>query len=154
MAWLSFHFLRGQNNSRSSIFLCSETKRKRLLRRLGLNRVLNSWKSLEICPAISQSWKKCWKWQKSYKMVNKTSWASLKQQQVLYKWFGKIIFNKNCKNYLLLQVAKKIFFGDWAPHLSQGVDDRFTRRALPPPPPPTLALVKVWIRHCTVSGRF
>ena len=34
--WLSFHFSRGQNReSRSSIFLCSETeKRKRLLRRL------------------------------------------------------------------------------------------------------------------------
>ena len=33
---LSFHFSRGQNReSRSSVFLCSETKRKRLLRRLG-----------------------------------------------------------------------------------------------------------------------
>ena len=30
--WLSFHFSRGQN--RKSFFLCSETKRKRLLRRL------------------------------------------------------------------------------------------------------------------------
>ena len=31
----SFHFSRGQNQkSRSSVFLCSETKRKRLLRRL------------------------------------------------------------------------------------------------------------------------
>ena len=34
--WLSFHFSRGQNReSRSSVFLCSETARKRLLRRLG-----------------------------------------------------------------------------------------------------------------------
>ena len=33
--WLSFHFSRGQNReSRYSVFLCSETKRKRLLRRL------------------------------------------------------------------------------------------------------------------------
>ena len=33
--WLSFHFSRGQNRkSSSSVFLCSETKRKRLLRRL------------------------------------------------------------------------------------------------------------------------
>ena len=34
--WLSFQFSRGQNRkSRSSGFFCSETKRKRLLRRLG-----------------------------------------------------------------------------------------------------------------------
>ena len=34
--WLSFHFSRGQNRgSRSSVFPCSETARKRLLRRLG-----------------------------------------------------------------------------------------------------------------------
>ena len=34
--WLLFHFSRGQNReSRSSVFLCSETKRKRLLRRLN-----------------------------------------------------------------------------------------------------------------------
>ena len=33
--WLSLHFSRGQNReSRSSVFLCSETARKRLLRRL------------------------------------------------------------------------------------------------------------------------
>ena len=33
--WLSFHFSRGQNRkSPSAVFLCSETKRKRLLRRL------------------------------------------------------------------------------------------------------------------------
>ena len=33
--WLLFHFSRGQNRvSCSSVFLCSETKRKRLLRRL------------------------------------------------------------------------------------------------------------------------
>ena len=33
--WLSFHFSRGQNRkSRSSVFFCSETKRKRLLCRL------------------------------------------------------------------------------------------------------------------------
>ena len=33
--WLSYHFSRGQNRkSRSSVFLFSETKRKRLLRRL------------------------------------------------------------------------------------------------------------------------
>ena len=33
--WLSFHFSRGQNReSRSSVFPCSETARKRLLRRL------------------------------------------------------------------------------------------------------------------------
>ena len=33
--WLSFHFSRGQyRKSPSSVFLCSETKRKRLLRRL------------------------------------------------------------------------------------------------------------------------
>ena len=33
--WLSFHFSRSQNRkSRSSVFLCSKTKRKRLLRRL------------------------------------------------------------------------------------------------------------------------
>ena len=32
--WLSFHFSRGQNRKfPSSVFLCSETKRKRLLRR-------------------------------------------------------------------------------------------------------------------------
>ena len=34
--WLSFHFSRSQNRkSPSSVFLCSETKRKRLLRRLS-----------------------------------------------------------------------------------------------------------------------
>ena len=33
--WFFFHFSRGQNReSRSLVFLCSETKRKRLLRRL------------------------------------------------------------------------------------------------------------------------
>ena len=33
--WLSFHFSRGQNRKfRSSVFPCSETKRKRLLRKL------------------------------------------------------------------------------------------------------------------------
>ena len=33
--WLLFHFSRGQNReTRSSVLLCSETKRKRLLRRL------------------------------------------------------------------------------------------------------------------------
>ena len=37
--WLLFHFSRGPNReSRSSVFLCSETKRKRLLRRLALCR--------------------------------------------------------------------------------------------------------------------
>ena len=41
--WLLFHFSRGQNReSRSSVFLCSETKRKHLLRRLFLSRQLNS----------------------------------------------------------------------------------------------------------------
>ena len=35
--WLPFHFSRGQNRkSRSSVFFCSETKRKRLLCRLSL----------------------------------------------------------------------------------------------------------------------
>ena len=35
--WFSFHFSRGQNRkSPSLVFLCSETKRKRLLRRLNL----------------------------------------------------------------------------------------------------------------------
>ena len=35
LKWLLFHFSRGQNlEYRSSVFLCSETKRKRLLRRL------------------------------------------------------------------------------------------------------------------------
>ena len=46
--WLLFHFSRGQNReSRSSVFLCSETKRKRLLRRLcrsvPLRRVQTLW---------------------------------------------------------------------------------------------------------------
>ena len=37
--WLSFHFSRGRNRkSRSSVFLCSETRRKRLLRRLIIAR--------------------------------------------------------------------------------------------------------------------
>ena len=37
--WLLFHFSRGQNReSRSPVFLCSETKRKLLLRRLALCR--------------------------------------------------------------------------------------------------------------------
>ena len=35
--------------------------------------------------------------------------------------------------------AEKNFFGDRAPHLSQGLDDR-----RPPPPPYPM----VWIRHC------
>ena len=40
--WLLSHFLRGQNRkSRSSVFLYSETKRKRLLRRLLLLRLIN-----------------------------------------------------------------------------------------------------------------
>ena len=35
--WLSFHFSRGQNReSHSSVFLCSETARKRLIRRLQI----------------------------------------------------------------------------------------------------------------------
>ena len=39
--WLLFHFSRGQNlEYRSSVFLCSETKRKRLLRRLSGERCL------------------------------------------------------------------------------------------------------------------
>ena len=45
--WLLSHFLRGQNRkSRSSVFLYSETKRKRLLRRLLLLRLINvvAWK--------------------------------------------------------------------------------------------------------------
>ena len=38
--WLLFHFSRGQNReSRSSVFLCSKTKRKRLLRRLWKVRI-------------------------------------------------------------------------------------------------------------------
>ena len=41
--WLSFHFSLGQNRkSRSSVFLCPETKRKRLLRRLIMS---FTWKS-------------------------------------------------------------------------------------------------------------
>ena len=40
--WLLSHFSRGQNRkSRSSVFLYSETKRKRLLRRLLLLRLIN-----------------------------------------------------------------------------------------------------------------
>ena len=36
--WLLFHFSRGQNSeSHSSVFLCSETERNRLLRRLKYN---------------------------------------------------------------------------------------------------------------------
>ena len=36
--WLLFHFSLGQNReSRSSVFLCSKTKRKRLLRRLAVD---------------------------------------------------------------------------------------------------------------------
>ena len=45
--WLLSHFLRGQNRkSRSSVFLYSETKRKRFLRRLLLLRLINvvAWK--------------------------------------------------------------------------------------------------------------
>ena len=39
--WLLFHFSRGQNlEYRSSVFLCSETKRKRLLRRLHIHPIL------------------------------------------------------------------------------------------------------------------
>ena len=40
--WLLFHFSRGQNReSGSSVFLCFETKRKRLLRRLEISIYLN-----------------------------------------------------------------------------------------------------------------
>ena len=45
--WLSFHFSRGQNRKpRSSVFFCSETKRKRLLRRLFVSYFL--WESLLV----------------------------------------------------------------------------------------------------------
>ena len=38
--WFSFYFSRGQNRkSPSTVFFCSETKRKRLLRRLSCNRM-------------------------------------------------------------------------------------------------------------------
>ena len=41
--WLSFHFSRGQNRkSPSSVFFCSETKRKRLLRRLMIYKLFFS----------------------------------------------------------------------------------------------------------------
>ena len=58
---LSFHFSRGQNReSLSSVFLCSETKRKRLLRRLGcevyawLTRPIKVWVKLQICVGFFQ----------------------------------------------------------------------------------------------------
>ena len=48
--WLLFDFSRGQNReSRSPVFLCSETKRKRLLRRLALCR---SQKFDNLLPAL------------------------------------------------------------------------------------------------------
>ena len=51
--WLSFHFSRGQNRkSRSSVFLSSKTKRKRLLRRLATHGFVCTgkflWKSLSL----------------------------------------------------------------------------------------------------------
>ena len=45
--WLSFHLSRGQNRkSRSSVFFCSETKRKHLLRRLFVSYF--NWESLLV----------------------------------------------------------------------------------------------------------
>ena len=48
--WLLFHFSRGQNwESHSSVFLCSETERKRLLRRLPSQ---PSWGSSRNAPQL------------------------------------------------------------------------------------------------------
>ena len=48
---LSFHFSRGQNReSRSSVFLWSETARKRLLRRLFVNKKMDTHSTAIICP--------------------------------------------------------------------------------------------------------
>ena len=61
--WLSFHFSRGQNReSRSSVFLCSETARKRLLRRLNhkeddiiekINQAHHGITTCQLCPVHS-----------------------------------------------------------------------------------------------------
>ena len=57
--WLLFHFSRGQNReSRSSVFLCSETKRKRLLsvaveNSLSLSQMSNA--SCSLVNAITQA---------------------------------------------------------------------------------------------------
>ena len=53
---LSFHFSRGQNRkSRSSVFLCSETKRKRLLRRLTRD-FLVTCKAPKFTEALQGKW--------------------------------------------------------------------------------------------------
>ena len=62
--WLLFHFSRGQNReSRSSVFLCSETKRKRLLRRLDV-----VYFSTMLCAQFSRmrDHVKCWEFKLNY----------------------------------------------------------------------------------------
>ena len=67
-------FIQGQHLFRNH-FLKSLTR--------GSYRFLNSWKSLEICPVIFQTWKKSGKWRES---LGKWSWFFLSQlQKVLYE---------------------------------------------------------------------
>ena len=84
--WLLFHFSRGQNReSRSSVFLCSDTKRKRLLCRLRsagkrmfsrLQRAIFDWPV--FWPAV---WRGC-----SEYPIRKNSWSCCVRTRETWSW--------------------------------------------------------------------
>ena len=57
--WRSFHFSRGQSReSRSSVLLCSETKRKRLRRRLLSRTIISTLRTVRLVP-MNIKWHLC-----------------------------------------------------------------------------------------------
>ena len=73
----------------------------------GSYRVLNSWKSQELCPAIFQTWKKSGK-------NRKKSWAFWQLQQLRYKWIffrvSQIVFNLYVCSTSRRKLCSCIFF--------------------------------------------
>ena len=103
--WLSFHFSRGQNReSRSSVFLCSETPRKRLLRRLL------------ICKKVILTDKRIW----ARDLSQMTRSKKQKTNELHVKWLKRW---KSIYKYFLITGYTCIFFwpadltivrrGDW-----------------------------------------
>ena len=90
--WLSFHFSRGQNReSRSSVFLYSETARKRLLRRLF------------ICKKVILTDKKIW----ARDLSQMTRSKKQKTNELHVKWLKRW---KSIYEYFLITGYTCIFF--------------------------------------------
>ena len=90
--WLSFHFSRGQNReSRSSVFLCSETARKRLLRRLF------------ICKKVILTDKRIW----ARDLSQMTRSKKQKTNELHVKWLKRW---KSIYKYFLITGYTCIFF--------------------------------------------